>query len=171
METATQPAAGASTNGSPRKEDPRPLGGYAALMTAYSAGMGAYLWWRGRSKPGLPERIGPGDLALLGVATHKISRLIAKDKVTAPLRAQFTEYEGKAGPAEESESVAGDGSRAAVGELLACPFCLDQWVASALAIGLVEAARPTRFVMAIFAGVAASDFLQIAYKTAQDQLE
>src|SRR4051794_38491209 len=105
MEAATQtdPATGNGTK--PLADDPRPLGEYAALMGLYNAGMAGYLWWRGRrGGPTLPERIGPGDLALMATSTHKVSRLIAKDKVTAPLRAPFTEYEGEAGPAEAEES-------------------------------------------------------------------
>jgi hypothetical protein len=33
------------------------------------------------------ERIDAGDLLLIGTASHKFSRLLAKDKVTSPLRA------------------------------------------------------------------------------------
>ena len=173
MEAATKGRATGSRTGGPLASDPRPLGEYAALMSVYGAGMLAFLWRRrgGRSGRSLPEQIGLGDLALLGVATHKLSRLIAKDKVTAPLRAPFAEYEGEAGPSEVSETVEADGIRGAVGELLTCPYCLDQWSASGLAIGLVEAPRTTRFVMSILAAVAASDFLQIAYKAAEGKLE
>jgi hypothetical protein len=167
----TQPAA--SQNGGPLTDDPRPLGEYAALMGVYGAGMLAFLWRRrgGRSGRPLPERIGVGDMALLGVATHKLSRLIAKDKVTAPLRAPFAEYEDDAGPSEVDETVDAEGVRGAVGELFTCPYCLDQWSAGALAIGLVEAPRTTRFVMSVLTAVAASDFLQIAYRAAESKLE
>ncbi len=49
----------------------------------------------------LPERVSPGDILLLGVATHKLSRLLAKDWVTSFYRAPFTEYQGSAtAPAE-----------------------------------------------------------------------
>jgi hypothetical protein len=142
-------------------------------MGAYNAALAAYLWWRGRgARRSLPERIGAGDIALMAVSTYKLSRLISKGKITAPLRAPFTEYEGNAGRAEVEESPAGQsGPRRIVGELLACPFCLDQWVASAFAIGLVEAPRATRFVMSTFTTVAASDLLQIAYKSAETSLE
>ena len=173
MEAATTAPAADSQTGGPPAGDPRPLSEYATLMGVYAAGMAAFLWRRrgGRSGRSLPERFGLGDLVLLGVATHKLSRLIAKDKVTAPLRAPFAEYEGEAGPSEVSESVEANGIRGTVGELLTCPYCLDQWAASGLAIGLVEAPRTTRFVMSILAAVATSDFLQIAYKAAEDKLE
>jgi hypothetical protein len=57
-----------------------------------------------------------------------------------------------------------------VGELLVCPFCLDQWVATGYAAGLVVAPRATRFVASIMATVAISDFLQIGYKASEQRL-
>jgi len=118
----------------------------------------------------LPEGISLGDLALIGVATHKTSRALAKDRVTAPLRAPFTEHEGRGGPGELEESPRGSGFRHAVGELLVCPYCLDQWLATGFAVGLVTAPRVTRFVAGIMASVAISDFLQIAYKAGESRL-
>src|SRR4051794_6404528 len=117
----------------------------------------------------LPERFSAGDLALLTVGTHKLSRLIAKDKVTSPLRAPFARYEEDAGPSEVSESPRGSGLRRAIGELITCPFCIGQWIAAAGLFGLLLAPRTTRFVASIFAIVAGSDFLQVAYKAAQDK--
>ncbi len=46
------------------------------------------------------------DTALCAVATHKLSRLLARDPVTSPLRAPFTSYQGTAGPAELDETPA-----------------------------------------------------------------
>ena len=70
------------------------------------------------------------------MATHKASRLIAKDRVTAPLRAPFTEFDQEGGPGEVEESPRGAGMRRAIGELLVCPFCLAQWIATAALAGL-----------------------------------
>ncbi|MBV9878588.1 MAG: DUF1360 domain-containing protein, partial [Verrucomicrobia bacterium] len=33
-----------------------------------------------------------GDLLLLAIGTHKLSRIVAKDRVTAPIRAPFTRF-------------------------------------------------------------------------------
>jgi hypothetical protein len=121
---------------------------------------------RGRE---LPERVSAGDVALIGVATHKASRLITKERITAFIRAPFTELEGKGGPAELEESARGTGARRAVGELLVCPYCLGFWIASAFSIGLVFAPRLTRFIAATLSAVTASDFLQVAYKTAEER--
>jgi hypothetical protein len=140
---------------------------YGLLTGAYAAAVGAFLW---RFRERLPEEISARDLALIGVASHKTSRTIAKDKVTAPLRAPFTEHEGDGGPGELEESPRGVGMQHTVGELMVCPFCLDQWVATGYVAGLVVAPRATRFVASIMATVAISDFLQIGYKASEEQL-
>ncbi|MGR6915160.1 DUF1360 domain-containing protein [[Actinomadura] parvosata] len=136
----------------------RPLGGYVGLLGAYGGTVGvaaAVAMLAGRKAP---EHIGVLDLALMAACTHKVSRRLAKDPVTSPLRAPFTQYEGQGGPSEVQEK-----PRGAIGELLACPFCLAQWVATAYAAGLVLAPRMTRLVGATMTAVAVSDWLQLAY--------
>jgi Protein of unknown function (DUF1360) len=115
----------------------------------------------------LPERLAVADVILGGVATHKLSRVVAKDKVTSPLRAPFTRKQGDGGPAEVEERPRGSGLRYTVGELLVCPFCLAQWVAAGFVQGFVFAPRLTRLVAGMFSIVAISDFLQIGYKAAE----
>lgn len=149
--------------------DRPPLLSYAALMTIFSALFGGGLLAAHRSGRGLPERVGASDLVLIGTASHKFSRLLAKDKVTSPLRSPFTKFEGKGGPAEYEESSRGRGARKAIGELLICPYCLGLWVVALLSFGLVFAPRLTRFVASVFAALTISDFLQIAYKAAEEK--
>jgi Protein of unknown function (DUF1360) len=161
--------AGAATNGAGRHPRER-AGSYGLVMGAYAALTGAYLAWRHASGKGLPERFGAGDLAAIGVATHKTSRLIAKDKVATPIRAPFTEVQGDGGPAEVSEEPAGTGLRRTIGELVACPYCLDMWVATGYAAGLVSAPRTTRFLAAVLSTVAIADFLQMAYRAGQEHV-
>ncbi|MFA1547804.1 DUF1360 domain-containing protein [Actinomadura chokoriensis] len=98
----------------------------------------------GRRLRGGPPAIGLTDLALMTITTHKVARLIAKDPVTSPLRAPFTRHSGTAGPSELAEEVRGRGVRHAVGELITCPFCTAQWVATAYAAGLVFVPQATR---------------------------
>lgn len=143
-------------------KDRRPLGGYMVMMALYSTVTGgAVLALRRRADR--VRRPQPMDLVLLGLATQHLSRLISKDSVTAPLRAPFTELEGAAGEGEVNERVVGKGMRHAVGELLSCPFCLDQWVATALVIGYV--ASPTLATAAIttLASAQVGDYLQLVY--------
>jgi hypothetical protein len=145
----------------------RPLGSFVAITAAYGATVGALALAVRHSGQGLPERFALSDLALIAVATHKLSRRLAKDPVTSPLRAPFTQLDGTSAAAELSEEVRGKGVRKALGELLTCPFCISQWTATGFAFGLVLAPRPTRFAASIFAAVAGSDFLQYAYAMAQ----
>jgi hypothetical protein len=143
-----------------------PLGGYAVLMTAFNAALFGGMRLLRRD---LPERVSAADLALLTVGTHKLTRTIAKDKVTSPIRAPFARYEEDAGPSEVSESPRGTGMRKAVGVLITCPYCLAPWVGSAGLFGLTVAPRTTRFLASMFTVVAGSDFLQVAYKAGQEK--
>lgn len=146
----------------------RPLGGYVAVLAVFSSlVVGAAALARSTGRP-LPARISPWDVVLLAAGTHKLSRTISKNSVTAPLRAPFTRYAGPGGPAEVTEEVrASSGVRHSLGELLTCPFCLDVWITTTFAIGLVFAPRLTRLVAAAGTALAGSDFLQLAYARAQ----
>lgn len=147
----------------------RPLGSFLAVMTAYLAGVtGAAVALR-RSRRLLPERVRLADLALLTVATHKLSLLLAKDPVTSPLRAPFTRFAGTSGPAELKEKVRGTGLRRAVGALVTCPFCLAVWVATGFWFAFLVAPKATRFAASILATVTGADVLHLAYGRLEQQ--
>ena len=151
----------------------RPLGGYLAAMGAFGV-MGASLTAAARLfGRTAPERPSLADVALVSVATHKLSRLLAKDAVTSPLRAPMTRYSGPAGAAELNEEVRDEGSslRHGIGELVTCPFCLAVWVATGLTGGLVLMPRATRLAATALTATAVSDFLQLAYDGAKNQVE
>ena len=142
----------------------RPMGPYGVLEAGYVALLAVLaLAARKRKLPELSWR----DILLIGIATHRLSRTLAKDPVTSPLRMWFTRYEGRGGPAELKEKVVADGLGHAVGELVTCPFCLAQWVATGFVSGMVFAPRATRLTAVCFSAVAISDFLQYAYAAAQ----
>lgn len=144
----------------------RPLGSYLVLMGVYgtlTAGLSAAVWRLDRPLPD-PSW---SDVALLAVASHKLSRLIAKDPVTSPLRAPFTRFKGTSGEAELAEEVRGQGPRKAIGELITCPFCLGLWTATGFVFGLVLAPRPTRLLAAMFTSLTGADALQFAYAKLQ----
>ena len=149
----------------------RPLGGYVTTMGVYGATVAAVSVAGVLAGRRLPERVAPYDIALLGVATHKLSRTITKETVTAPLRAPFTEFGGPQGQGELHEEVRGHGLRHTLGELLTCPFCLAQWIGTGMAAGLVLAPRQTRLVAATFTAVAISDTLQNVYAYLQRKAE
>jgi hypothetical protein len=114
-----------------------PLTGYATLIGVYNAALAAALLAAKQSGRDLPDRASFSGLLLLGIATHKLGRIITKDWVTSPLRAPFTEYRKSEGGGEVSEKSRGEGLQRAVGDLLTCPWGIAPWVAGALAFGFV----------------------------------
>ena len=161
---------GGRTGSNTSKED-RPLGAYTLLIATFQATFALFLVAVRRSGRSLPERPRPDDLLLLGVATHKLSRLLTKDLVTSALRAPFTRYQGPAGAGEVNDAPRGRGLRHAVGELLTCPFCLGQWIVAFLGYGLVFAPRVTRFVAGLFAALTVADFVQYGYDITKQRAE
>ena len=149
----------------------RPVGSFLAVTGVYGAVVAGLAGLVRASHRELPERLSVGDLALMTVATHRLSRTLAKDPVASPLRAPFTTFAGTSGEAELHEEVRGDGARHAVGELLTCPFCLAQWVGTGFVFGYVFAPRATRLVAGAFTIVAGSDALQYAYAALQSTAE
>lgn len=148
-------------------DEDRPLGSYLGVMAGYSALVGAVaLVARGLGRRSVP---GVLDIVLSGVATHKVSRLLAKDPVTSPLRAPFTRYAGTSGEAELMEEVRGSGPQKAIGELVSCPFCLGQWVATGFTAGHLFAPTLTRFAAAVFTELAIADFLHFGYSLAEEK--
>ena len=139
----------------------RQLGAYATLFATYAAvtGVGVLTGVRRRGVP----RPTLADGALLAVAAFKLSRVITKDKVTGFVRAPFTEFVEEGDAAEVNEAPRGDGLRYAVGELLTCPFCFNEWAATALAVAWLHAPRATRDVSALLAASAAADVLHVAW--------
>jgi hypothetical protein len=140
------------------------LSSYATLAGVFNLILAVFLLLTKRAERPLPERIEAKDIALLGVATRKLSLLVAKDAVTMPLRAPFTELREKESPKNVDEEPRGEGLRRSIGELITCQFCLGMWLASFFTYGLVLAPRVTRLIATILAVVTLSDFLHQTYK-------
>lgn len=153
--------------GRPPGEGSTPGWAYGGLLAVYAASVCGFLAWLRRSGRELPS---PGlrDVALIGAATHKASRLLTKEKVTQPLREPFAAVEGEGDlPRELDQRPQGSGLRRAVGELLICPYCLAQWIGTAFFAGLAVSPRLTRFLAALLASLALADFLQPVYRWAE----
>jgi hypothetical protein len=142
----------------------QPLPSYAAVAGLFNLIFALFLLIARRTGRPIPERMETRDIALLGVATHKLSLLVAQDAITSPLRAPFTELQEKQSPKNVDEKPRGTGLRRSLGELVTCKFCVGQWVASFFTYGLVFAPAVTRLVASIFAIVALSDHLHQTYK-------
>ncbi len=146
-----------------------PLFSYGLLVGAFNLVFAVFLLTARLTGRSIPERLDVKDIALLGMATHKLSLLGSQDAITSPLRAPFTELEEKESPKKVDEKPRGEGLRRSVGELLTCQFCLSVWVASLLTYGLVLAPRVTRLVAAVFTVVTVSDYLHQAYKALMNE--
>ena len=112
-----------------------PFAAYATFALVFNGALAGAVATAKRSGRDLPERVELQDLALIGAASYKLSRLVAKKKITSFVRAPFTELQGKGGPAEVEEKARGSGVRRAVGELLTCPYCLGLWASGGFHAG------------------------------------
>jgi hypothetical protein len=136
-----------------------PHSAYAAIMGTFLAGLaGAGLLARllGRD----PEEHRPIDLAMLGLATFKGARTLARDEVTSFLRDPFVVGEAHEGGEDPVET--GD-LRQAIGELVTCTRCIGTWVAAGLTATQVVAPRFGRLVTWTLAAAGANDFLQAGF--------
>jgi hypothetical protein len=141
-----------------------PLLSYGVLAGTFNLLFALFLLGVRASGKSIPERMDAKDIALLGMATHKLSLLGSQDAITSPLRAPFTELNEKESPKKVDEKPRGGGIRRSVGELITCQFCLGVWVASFFTYGFVLLPRVSRLIAAVFAAVTVSDFLHQVYK-------
>ncbi len=148
-------------------EAERPLASYSLLTSVFGASFVGALVAAQRAGHELPIELSTKDVVLTGVATHKLSRLIARDKVTSFARAPFTRFQEATGHAEVDEEPRGSGLRLALGELLVCPYCLAQWIAGAFTIGHITAPRLTRLLTSMWTAHALADAAQLAYSAAE----
>ena len=122
---------------------------FLAIMAAFSARI---------SRREVPE-LRPFDLVLLGLSTYRTGRLVAFERVTAPLREPFTETKPDDSGAGEVVVARGAGTRRVLGELVSCPVCVGTWVAAGLVYGLHLAPRPTRVYLAVMGTTGAAELL------------
>jgi hypothetical protein len=140
-----------------------PIAGYLALLGLYEGALAGFVrWWKKKGRA-LPERPALEDLALVGIATHKLTRILTKERVTRPLRAPFTDVKSPPG-AHLEEAPAGRGMRRAIGQLLTCPYCAGPWVAALFLVGLTARPREARWTAGLFSAVALSDWLHRAWR-------
>jgi hypothetical protein len=141
-----------------------PLASYAALASVFNLIFALFLLLARVSGRDIPERVKPQDIVLFGAATHKLSWIVTRDAITAPLRAPFTELEEVKSPTNVQEKPRDTGLQRSLGELLTCRFCLGMWISAFFAYGLVLFPAATRLVGAIFAMLTVSDHLHQVYK-------
>src|ERR671937_172111 len=106
-----------------------PYGSYAAIMGVF-ASLLATAGAIGRLLDRDPQCQTSLDLVVLGLASFKAARTLARDEVTSFVRQPFVRGEAHSG--EGDEPVEG-GMAQAVGELVTCTRCAGTWVAAGLA--------------------------------------
>lgn len=104
-------------------------------------------------------QLAPFDLAVLGLSTYRTGRLLAYERVAAPLREPVTETVPDGSGAGEAVVATGAGWRWTLGELVSCPICLGTWVAAGLVYGLHLAPRPTRVFLAVMSATGVAQIL------------
>ena len=137
-----------------------PYRAYAAIVGIFVAGLGAVSGAAAlRKRPA--HEISATDLALLGLATFKASRTVARDKVTSFVREPFVEGEAYDGedekPTQETEM------KQALGELVTCTRCIGTWTAAGLTVTQILAPRFGRLLTWSLAAAAANDYLQAGF--------
>lgn len=112
-----------------------PIVGYLVLAFAWVACIVAITIWRpfvipaadvaAFLVPGASSALVafPFDLVALALATHQLSRVLAKERIALPIRRLFTYADGE---------TPRDGWRRAPAELVTCPYCASVWSATAL---------------------------------------
>ncbi len=144
----------------------RPLGAYALLAGAYVGLLGGVVA-AARRRDLLLDRVDAGDLALLAIGAHRLSRMLSREKVSRPLRRPFTRVDPDAPspPGELAEDVRPGQTplRRAVADLLTCTICMDQWTATAFTAGYLAAPRATRTVATVLAVRSGADALQLGH--------
>jgi Protein of unknown function (DUF1360) len=141
-------------------EERPPYRAYVALVGTFVAGLGAVGGFASRRRQAVPEPRAL-DLALLGLATFKASRTLARDKVASFVREPFVE-----GPAYDGrdEVPVHDGEfRQAIGELVTCTRCVGTWVGASLASLTLLAPRTGRLLTTVLAAGALNDWLQAGF--------
>ena len=138
------------------EQQPPPYRAYATIVGIFVAGLGAVSGLAAaRKRPDHP--IGATDLTLLGLATFKASRTVARDRVTSFVREPFVEGEAYDGeherPTHETEL------KQALGELVTCTRCVGTWLGAGLASMQILTPRTGRLLTTVLAAGALNDFL------------
>lgn len=136
---------------------------YTAISGLFMAILGLFsLLTRRKGK-----EVRPFDLALLGLSSYRMGRLVAYDLVMEGYRAPFTQTVPDPTGAGDTVQPKGTGWRRAIGDLIACPICAGTWIAAGLVYGLEVAPRPTRLLMTIMASIGLGEVLNALTESLQ----
>jgi Protein of unknown function (DUF1360) len=130
---------------------------YAGLNGLFLALLAAFAHRQRNQRDNMELR--PFDLALLGLATLRLGRLVAYDKVFETWRLPVAETQPDESGAGDTVVPKGHGFQRALGELISCPICAGTWIAAVLVYGLRIAPHFTRALLAIMSAVGIAELL------------
>ncbi len=102
------------------------------------------------------------DFVLLSLATFRLGRLVAYDRVMEPLRSPFTRTVPDSTGAGESVEPKGEGAVQAIGQMISCPICSGTWIAALLVYGLVWLPEITRLFLWMSAAIGVAELINSA---------
>ena len=143
-----------------RHDRREPLGSHLGLIVTFNVTL-ATVAWTAHRQDRLPAKMPWSDVALLGLGAYKVSRLVATERVTEPLRAPFVDA--------TNHEPTGRGLRRALGELVTCPHCVAPWAALGLGSAWVWARDPVRFACGLFGAMTLADLLHRGYSMLQSK--
>jgi len=122
-----------------------------------------------RAGRALPDRPAAADLTLValgdGEAFETCHTRHGHESAPGPVHA----IRRSRRPAELRESVRGHGLRHSLGELVTCPFCMSQWIATGLTFGLILSPRVARQVAGTLLGARSRGLMQFVHAFADKQ--
>ena len=138
-------------------------GSYALLSGLFNLALALFCWNR------RPERIDLKDWVLLVLATFRMSRMVAYDKVMQTYREPVVEeVPHDSGAGETTRAKPGTtGIKRALGELISCPICNGTWISAGLVYGLCLAPKYTRTLITVMSVVGAVEIMQGGFEALQ----
>jgi len=133
---------------------------YTVFTGAFLALFALFNLLTGRKKKA--SALKPMDLAMLGLSSYRMGRLVSYDLVTQNYRAPFNETVPDPTGAGETVVPAGRGWRRAIGELIACPICAGTWIAAGLVYGMELLPGPTHVLMTIMSAIGLAELVNAA---------
>jgi hypothetical protein len=118
------------------------------------------------------ERLDTTDIVQLSLATYLVSRIVARERVGAPLRGHFVEHRPDFAPEDirgDAMSPTGDGLRKVTGELILCTRCVGVWSAAGLSYARLLAPRSMKAVLPALAAGGANSLLQALHARLTEQ--
>ncbi|HWR66926.1 MAG TPA: DUF1360 domain-containing protein [Bellilinea sp.] len=99
------------------------------------------------------------DIVLIGIATFRLGRMIAFDRIMDPLRVPFSKVVDDNSGEGKTVVPRGSGFRQAMGQLIVCPACVGTWVAAVLVALMLVYPAGTRIFLYATAAVGIAELL------------